>query len=305
MAAIANMIDFLAGDCYSTKNFSDAGSKLVSNQGMQPMLLMIYLVGFVFLAIIQDWSETPGMPMFSFVYFLGSTLQLLGLLFLGMRMKGSKSVAGISSQSLVMFTLSLSARVMVTSVYEGYLPADSTGDFLIQIVDACSLVVVIYLLYLVHKPFLHTYQSEHDTLSILPIVSACLVSAFFIHADLNRCWFFDTLWAFSLNVEIFQMLPQLFMLAKVGGLVDSVTVHYVVLTFLAAICRLSFWVWAVPGSDELSSGEGFTDLQLGAYYILGGYVFEIAIHLDFVAHCVKSWLQGDKHVSLPKLEEGM
>lgn len=304
MAAIANAIDFM-GECLSSKNLSAKGSASGSQAGIKPMLYLIYAVGFVFVTIMQDYSEVPGLPMFSFVYFLGSTLQLLGVLFLGLRMKGTKSAAGISSQSLVMFALSLTARVMVTSVYDGYLPADTTGDYWIQIVDACALAVVVSLLFLVHKTYVHTYDSEHDTLSIVPLVVAALVCASFLHADLNRSWFFDTLWAFSLNVETFQMLPQLFMLAKVGGLVDSVTVHYVVLTFMASICRFAFWIWAVAGSTELSAGDGdkLEGVLLGGYYVLGAYLVEVCIHLDFLYYCVTSWMKGSKSVSLPKMED--
>jgi hypothetical protein len=305
MAAIANAIDFFMGECLSSKKHNGTSCVLSSSHaGVKPMLILTYAVGFVFIVIMHDFSTVPNLPEFSFVYFLASALQLLGFLFLGLRMKGTKSASGISSQSLLMFTYSLLARVVVTSVYEGYLPADNTGDFWLQAVDACSLAVVVYLLFLVHKPYVHTYQAEHDTFPIMPLLGFCLVLACVLHADLNRCFIFDSMWAFSVNVEVFQMLPQLFMLAKVGGLVDSVTVHYVVLILLAAICRLSFWIWAVSGSSELSSSEGFSfDMEIGGYYVLGAYILEICIYLDFAYYCVKSWMQGDKNVSLPRMED--
>jgi len=301
MAAIANAIDFFVGECLSTRKCT---STLVSNQtGLTPLLTAIYALSFVFCLTMQDYSWVPGLRIYGFMYFVGAVLQFLAFVCLTIRVKHFKSVEGISSQSLAMFAISLSARVMATSIYDGYLPSDSTADFMLQTVDAGSLAVVAYLLFLVHKTYVHTYQADQDTLPALPVVAACLVCACWIHPDLNRNFLMDSMWSFSLNVEVFQMLPQLYMLAKVGGLVDNVTVHYVVLIFLAAVCRIVFWVWAVPGCDELSSGKGFHGMLLGGYYVLTCYVIEICIHLDFVYYCVKSWWKGDKGVSLPKLEE--
>jgi hypothetical protein len=303
MAAIANAIDFVVESMSSKKTETAAIS---STAGLKPLLIGLYGLGFFFNCVMSDYSEVPGLPMFSFVYFFGSTLQLLGLVALAMRVKATKSVTGISSQSLVMYSLSLTARVVVTSIYDGYLPADNTGDYWIQIVDTCSLVVVIGLLFMLHKRFVHTYQEEHDRMSILPMVSAAAILASFVHADLNRSWLFDSMWAFSVNVEALQMIPQLTMLSKVGGLVDSVTAHFVVLTCMASVCRLAFWVWAVAGSSELSAGDGesLSGMLWGGYYVLGAYSVEVLIHLDFLFYCVKSWMKGNKNVALPKMEVG-
>merc|ERR1719359_2614209 len=209
-------------------------------------------------------SWTRGWNGFSFVYFVGSSVQCLGFLALCMKVKASKSVAGISSQSLVMFAMSLSCRTFTTTIYDGYLPVDKSGDMMAQIMDGCSLVAVVHLLYLVHKTYVYTYQAEIDDLSIGPIVLASLTSAYFIRAELNRDPLFDALWAFSLNIEIFQMLPQLYMLAKVGGVVENTTAHYVVNIFIACVCRFAFWAWAIPECQELSSDRGrYADMNMG------------------------------------------
>jgi len=309
MAAIANAIDFFVGECLSSpKKGSALASNPMNQAGVKPLVLAFYALGFVFILKTKDYCDQPDVDLFSFVFFIGSTLQLLGFLFLTMRVKGTKSVAGISSQSLVMFTVSLFIRVMATSLYEGYLPADRSGDIMIQLVDACSVAVLVHLLFLVHKTHVDTYQSDQDTMPIVPIIAGCLGLACWVHPDLNRSFMMDSMWSFSLNVEVFQMLPQLYLLAKVGGLVDNVTVHYVVMTFLAVICKATFWLWAVAGSTELSDGEGPmthpTGLLSGGCYVLCAYVVEILVYLDFLYYCVKSWWQGDgaRGVSLPRME---
>jgi len=299
MAAIANGIDFLFCSGLSGK------PALVSkNVGTRSLMVACYILTAIFLVCMQDFSRVPGLPDFSFVYFLGSTLQFMGYFCLCVKVKSSRSVAGISSQSVVMTGFSLSLRVFATTIYEGYLPADKTGDFMLQVVDACTFGLTAYMLYSIHKTHVHTYQEEHDELKTKWIFLSCFVMAIFVHADLNHCEIYDTMWAFSLNVEIFQTLPQLYMMSKVGGLVDTMTAHYVVLTFLAAACRFAFWVWAVPGCQELALPDQYNwNIQTGGYYILGAYLLEMMVQLDFMYFYVKSWSKGDSTVYLPSVSE--
>merc|ERR1719181_232177 len=102
-----------------------------------------------------------------------------------------------------------------------------------------------------HKKFVHTDQDDQDTMPIKYIFSGCLISALVLHGKLNNEFFWDTMWALSLNLEVFQILPQLNMLAKVGGLVENTTAHYVLNTFLGCMFRFGFWMWAIPGRKGL------------------------------------------------------
>lgn len=299
MAFIANGIDF----CFNRLLHCQTSGKSVTNQhGSKTVQLVVYALATVFLVVMQEYSRVPGLPDFSYIYFIGAVLQFMGFFSLCMKVQQTKSVAGISSQSVLMTFVSLGLRLYVTCVHEGYLPADKTGDYMLQVVDASTLTLVVFMLYAIHKTHVHSYQSEHDELSIKWIVASCVVMATVLHADLNHCFIYDTLWACSLNIEIFQTLPQLMLVSKVGGLVDTTTVHYVVLTFCAAFCRFAFWVWAVPGCVELSLPDKYGwNIQLGGYYILGGYLLEMIVHLDFMYYYVKAWW-GNKKVYLPSYE---
>lgn len=299
MASIASAIDFF-GECMQT----DVKQKTLTSDsasGMKSLLAISYAVMTVFLVCMSDYAEVPGLPMFSYTYFTGSALQFFSYVALAMRIKQSKAVDGISSQSLLMHAISLFAKLGATATHDGYLPADKTGDVLIQIMDCCSLLVVIYNVYLIHKPYVHTYQPELDDLPIRNILLAAGVLAMFLHGDLDRCFWMDSLWAFGLNVEVFQMLPQLHLLVKVGGAVDNTTAHYVVNQFLACVCRLAFWIWAIEGCEELSTPEGYGwGMAMAGIYILAAYGLQILINLDFVYYYVKARWQGGKEVVLPK-----
>lgn len=304
MTAIANMVDFVLGEVV----MKCPGQTVSQHSGMKSFLALCYALIAVAIVCMYDFcwrpSWTRGWNGFSFVYFVGSCLQLLGLLAMAMRMKATKSSAGISSRSLTLFAASLSCRVFTTTIYDGYLPVDKSGDIAVQIVDAGSLLTVIYMSFLVHKTYVHTYQEENDEMSILPIVIACVTAACFIRGDLNRDPLFDIIWTMGLNFEIFQMLPQLYMLTKFGGFVENTTAHYVVNIFMACMCRFAFWVWAAPKCQELTGPTGrYADMNIGGFYILIAHLLQILVMCDFMYFYVKSLVRGEKSVYLPKADE--
>jgi len=310
MVAIANMVDFVLGECVMKCPTLDQKTTCMVSQhaGMKSMMMLCYALITITVVYMYDYcwrpSWTRGFNGFSFVYFVGSCFQLLGLLALCMKIKASKTGAGISSQSLLLHAMSLSCRVFSTTIYDGYLPVDKSGDMWVQIVDACSLVVVICTVYMIHKSFVHTYQEEKDDFSIWPIVCACVTSAFFIRGDLNRDPVFDVIWTLGLNFEIFQMLPQLYMLTKMGGFVENTTAHYVVNIFMGCVCKMAFWLWAAPKCSELTGPTGsYWEMNLGGFFILGAHAFQILVMCDFMYYYVKAMWMGEKRVFLPSSEE--
>jgi len=264
-------------------------------------------VCYIMMFLVVVWThDRAGLPGFSFVFFVGSAIQFLAFISLALSIRSQKTVAGISSCTMELFAVGLAARVFTTTFEEGYLPSDASGDGMIQLVDAGSLGVALYILYCIHSTYKHTYQSEHDTVRAKTLIVPCAVAALFVHGDLNQSFFFDSLWAFSLNIEVFQLLPQLHMFAKAGGLVDSATSHYVANMFAAAVCRFSFWIWALPQSQSLSSPIGYMagfQMNMGGKHILAAYVLEILIHFDFIFYYVYAWWKGHKAVVLPKATE--
>jgi hypothetical protein len=288
------MIDFVTSSASSRDS-----DKAAHMSGMQSALAVCYLCCFHFVAYSHDMADTDG---YSFFLFLGATVQAMGVLSLCLKVKGTRSVEGLSSQSLLLFTISVASRLVCTMVFDGYLSADNTGDILYQMADLFTLVCLSYLLYSIHKLYAHTYQKEQDDLPVRNLLLACAALATCVHGNLNRSPVFDALWAFSLNVEVVQMLPQICMLAKVGGIIDRTTAHFVANMFLSCLLRIVFWVWAIPGCEDLSSPDGFSwDMQLSGAYILGAHILELIVLLDFMYYYVKAMRKGSA-VYLPKME---
>jgi len=313
MSALANAIDFLTDAVLTKSAAKDKRGKLLPlreghQDGMRALLVITYGVVSVITLWTYDLANIQwkrGWRGFSFIYFFGGAVQLIGFTCLLLKVNGTRNVAGISSQSLVLFAISLMFRLFTTTVYDGYLPVDWSGDFMCQFVDLATLLVIFGLLHAIHRKYVHTYQPEHDDLSVGSVLLSSLFLSSVVQGGLNKDYIYDAMWSFGLNVEVFQMLPQLYMMAKVGGVVDHTTAHWVVNLFLAVVCRFSFWLWAIPGCKELAGEKmGYSwEMNMGAYYILGAYTIESLIYLDFVYYYVKArwrgWKGGQATVVLP------
>jgi len=70
---------------------------------------------------------------FSSVLTLGAAFQCLGFYTLLIKVERAKSVAGISSKTVHLYAAVLFLRLGSTCIYSGYLPVDSSGDFLYQL----------------------------------------------------------------------------------------------------------------------------------------------------------------------------
>merc|ERR1711964_903815 len=136
---------------------------------------------------------------FSAIATAGSLVQCLGFLLLCVKVNATKCVEGLSSKMLVMFVLHLTTRLTSTSIKNGYIPVDKTGDYIYQLLDFCSLVLVLHLLFRMHKTLAYSYQEEQDTLPLMPLVLPCVILGIFVHGSFNKNFFFDTVWQISAN----------------------------------------------------------------------------------------------------------
>jgi len=308
MSIVANLVDFVLNDIALVfSSGTDVKPALTKNSHAQSGMKSLLSIAYLFVFLLVAWThDMAGLPGFSFVLFIGSAIRFLAFISLLLRIRATKSVAGVSSQSMVLIAVGLTARVLSTVFEEGYLPSDKSGDWMIQVLDCCSLMLVVFVLYSIHKTYYHVYQEEQDTFPVLPVIAISAFFAYFIHGDLNLCVFFDSLWAFSLNIEVFQLLPQLHLFAKVGGVVDNGASHYVANMFVAAVCRFAFWIWALPGCKELTSDTGYAagwQMHMGGKHILFAHSIELLINLDFMYFYVKTWLQGSESIQLPNTDE--
>merc|ERR1719252_347431 len=131
---------------------------------------------------------------FTVILTLSVFAQALAFLFLQMQISSSKSAAGVSGRSLIMHAVKLVCRLSTTLWLDGYLPTDKSGDWIYQVADILSLVLVLQILFSVFVAQKASYQSHDDTLDVRNLLMAAVVLAVVVHPDLNAWAPFDILW---------------------------------------------------------------------------------------------------------------
>lgn len=273
----------------------DAASKpACEKQSVLAASLFCYVAfGFLWLVV---WTKCSNQH-FSAVLTAGSFAQCLGFLLLTIKVRATKSVSGLSSGTIEMYIAFFVCRLGSTCFNHGYLPADRSGKSVYQLMDIGSLLLAVQLLYCIHKTHRWTYQREQDTLPMAPLVPPCLVLAYFFHAGLSRSLFFDTLWAASLYIDTLALVPQLWMLTKIGGRVEGLTSNFVAL--LCASRGLGFVFWHRVYTEIAPKSEGSESM---AIQILVAHGLQLLFAADFMFYYLRGKYTG-RGVVLPDAEE--
>lgn len=285
MATLADGLDFAATLVSGTE---ERGTKGRSAHSVA-ITLCYAVFGSLWLFVWQKVSSQD----FSVVLTAASYVQCLGFLVLCIKVHGTRSVRGLSSKTLVLYTLYLSFRLTSTSLKNGYIPVDTTGDYMYQLVDALSLGLVLNLLYCMHKTHAHSYQDENDTFALAPLVAACIVLGCCVHANFNNNKFFDIVWAISSNFEIVTMVPQLWMMARMGT-VDNLTAHFVVAIVFSNVLSFTWWWWC--GKELEKRGP-----CLLFHLVLGGNILKLLFSADFMYYYALACLGGTQ-IILPEMD---
>lgn len=245
-------------------------------------LALVYAV-FVFIALLTYHWLAEGE--FSAVLTLSAVFQCLAFSLLAVHALSTGSVQGISAKSLQLEAIALGCRLSSTVWLEGYLPSDMTGDFLYQIFDAGSLLMVLWLLHRVLHVQSTTYEASEDVLPVGPFALGSLVLATLFHADLNDNPLFDTLWMCGLFVGAVSVLPQLYLMTHKRTTVPAMTSHFVAVMALSRILSGTYMWHAAP---EITCEPWIEGFEHAGYAILGGHAVHLILLGDFAYYYVKN-----------------
>lgn len=223
---------------------------------------------------------------FSAVLTLSSAFQCFAFITLSLKIWTQKSVAGLSKRSLILYLTSLVFRLFSTLFFNGYLPVDRSGDWVYQCADCISLALIVWLIFTITYKCNYSYQERQDSLSMLIPVCAAFVLAVLVHPDLNNFYTADISWTFALYLETFSMLPQLFMLTKIGGEVEALTSHYIVSVCASKFFAFIFWLFSFR---ELAPRSGW---NICGWAVLFAYISQLFTFADFVYHYIISIRKG-------------
>jgi len=283
MSAIADGVDFFL----NIFSFDSASKPKASRSQLFSGVGGVYLMGvFTWCLIWKSYSSRQ----FSAILTCASMVQLCGFVLLTIKVRATKSVSGLSSKTLEMYLIFFLCRLGNTLNKKGYVPSDKTGKGVYQALDVMSFFVVLQLLYCIHKTHKATYQKEEDSMMILPLLPPCAVLAFFVRMTLSRSDFYDGLWAASAYIDTVAMLPQLWMLTKIGGYIEGMTSHFIAAMTLRSAFGLMFWMRAYTDAIKYGSSE------LSINTAIGTFVVQLLLAADFMYYYGKARFSGKKLV---------
>jgi len=261
-----------------------------------PGLVLVYAV-FVTVAVLVFHYIGEGMP--SAVLTLSAIFQCLAFCLLGAHALSTGSVHGISAKSLQLEAIALACRLSATTWLEGYLPADSTGDFLYQLFDALSLAMVLWLLHRVLNVQSKTYEVNDDSLPVIPFALGSLVLAGLLHGDLNNDEtfgpVFDILWMGALFIGAVAVLPQLWLMTRNSASIPAMTSHFVA---VMAFSRILSGIYMWQSHEEITCTPWIKGFNHAGYAVLAAHVVHLVLLGDFAYFYVKNLTTRGLHASL-------
>lgn len=200
----------------------------------------------------------------------GDLAHLLAIIILLLKIWKTRSCAGISGKSQVLF-----AVVYTTRYLDLVFTYVSLYNSVMKIVFLVMSYATIYLIYLKFKA---TYDHNHDSFRIEFLIIPSFILALIINVEYTV---FEILWTFSIYLESVAILPQLFMVSKTGE-AESITSHY--LFALGSYRGLYILNWIYRYMTE-----GYHDLIA----IVAGIV-QTVLYCDFFYLYITKVLKGKK-----------
>uniref|UniRef100_A0A3Q1EMM1 ER lumen protein-retaining receptor n=1 Tax=Acanthochromis polyacanthus TaxID=80966 RepID=A0A3Q1EMM1_9TELE len=161
----------------------------------------------------------------------GDLSHLAAIIILLLKIWKSRSCAGISGKSQVLFALVFTTRYL--DLLTSFISLYNTTMKIIYI--GCAYATV----YLIYMKFKATYDGNHDTFRVEFLVVPVGGLAFLVNHDFSPL---EILWTFSIYLESVAILPQLFMISKTGE-AETITTHYLFFLGLYRALYLINWIW--------------------------------------------------------------
>lgn len=223
---------------------------------------------------------------FSAILTLAEIFQCGAFITLAVQVVLSGSCAGISAQSLMLEAAALCCRLSSTTWLDGYLPNDSSGDWLYQTVDVCAVLVVMWILREVLVTRRSTYQAEDDSAPYVVEVSiAAVAMAVLFHGDMDDFPIFDAIWTAGLNLGVVAVLPQLWLSTRSGGKVDSLTSHYIA---MMAMGRVLSGIFMWHARQDITCVPWIEGMNHGVWGILSAHLLHLFLLGDFAVVYVRT-----------------
>lgn len=205
---------------------------------------------------------------------VGDLSHLLAIIILLLKIWKTRSCAGLSGKSQIMFAI-----VFTTRYLDLFTTFISVYNSVMKIIFIASSYTTIYMLY---SKFKATYDSNHDTFRIEFLLVPVAGLAVLVNHEFSLL---EILWTFSIYLESVAILPQLFMISKTGE-AETITSHYLFALGLYRALYILNWIYRWHS-------EGFFDLIA----VVAGCVQTVLYCDFFYLYITKVW--KGKKLTLP------
>lgn len=161
----------------------------------------------------------------------GDLSHLLAIIILLIKIWKTRSCAGISGKSQILFAIVYIARYL--DLFTTFISVYNT---VMKVVFIGAAVATVYLMFV---KFRATYDRNHDSFRIEFLLIPCVILALVINHEFTLM---EVLWTFSIYLESVAILPQLFLVTKTGE-AESITSHYLFALGSYRGLYLINWIW--------------------------------------------------------------
>ena len=208
----------------------------------------------------------------NFFRLLGDLSHLLAIILLLLKIWKTRSCAGISGKSQILFLV-----VFVTRYLDLVTNFVSLYNTTMKIFFISSAAATVYLMYFKFKA---TYDGNHDTFRVEFLLAPTALLALVLNHDFSVM---EILWTFSIYLESVAILPQLFMVSKTGE-AETIPSHYLFALGSYRALYIFNWIWRYYN-------ESFYDIIA----IVAGVV-QTVLYCDFFYLYVTKVMAGKKIV---------
>lgn len=207
----------------------------------------------------------------------GDMLHLASILILLLKIRVSKSCAGVSLKTQELYLI-----VFVCRYLDLFIRFIGLYNFLMKIFYIGSAAGIIYYMRF-HKVVKQTYDKDQDTFRSVFLLAPAAVAALLVH---TRFTFIEVLWSFSIYLESVAILPQLVLLQRTRN-VDNLTGNYVFTLGAYRALYILNWIYRF-----------MTEPGYHAWIAWVAGLVQTAVYVDFFYYYLQAW-KDNKKLKLP------
>lgn len=206
---------------------------------------------------------------------LGDLSHVLAIVLLLLKIWKTRSAAGISGKSQVLFAI-----VYITRYLDVFFTFISVYNTLMKVLFVSASCTTVFFIFQKFKP---TYDGNHDTFRVEFAVVPSMVLALIFNYEFTPL---EVAWAFSIYLESVAIMPQLFMVSKTGE-AENITSHYLFALGAYRAFYILNWIYRY-----------YEDGHVDPIAITAG-VLQTVLYCDFFYLYVTKVLRGKRLQELP------